>query len=163
MKKILTASVLAITGAFCLNANALTAVGNFNVAVSLQSQCQINSTNPSSAATVTDIAIAYTSFQTTAVDASTSFNVRCTSTLPFSLALDSATGSATGISYLLNIGTAVVSNITTGVASLPGQVGTCVNVAYVISATAAAGQAGTSLVSTAPTAVNSARTVTITY
>ena len=163
MKKILTASVLAITGVFCLNANALTAVGNFNVAVSLQSQCQINSTNPSGAATVTDIAIAYTSFQTAATNASTTFNVRCTSTLPFSLALDSATGSATGISYLLNIGTAAVANITTGVASLPGQVGTGVNVPYVISATAAAGQAGTSLVSTAPTAVNSARTVTITY
>ena len=163
MKKILTASVLAITGAFCMNANALTAVGNFNVAVSLQSQCQINTTNPAGAATITDIAIAYTSFQTAVTNANTTFNVRCTNTLPFSMALDAGTGSASGISYLLSLGTTATTNIVTAVPSLASQVGTGVNVAYFVSATAAAGQAGTSLVSTAPTPVNSARTVTITY
>lgn len=163
MKKILIASVLTITGAFCMNANALTAVGNFNVAVSLQSQCQINTINPSGAATITDIAIAYTSFQTAVTNASTTFNVRCTNTLPFSLSLDSGTGAASGINYLLSLGTAATTNIVTAVSSLASQVGTGVNVAYFVSATAAAGQAGTSTVSTAPTAVNSARTVTITY
>ena len=162
MKKILTAAVLAITGAFCMNANALTAVGNFNVAVSLQSQCQINTTNPAGAATITNIAIAYTSFQTAVTNANTTFNVRCTNTLPFSLALDAGTGSASGITYLLAIGTAATTNIVTAVTSLASQVGTGANVAYFVSATAAAGQAGTSLVNTV-SVVNSARTVTITY
>ena len=162
MKKILTAAVLAITGAFCMNANALTAVGNFNVAVSLQSQCQINTTSPAGAATITDIAIAYTSFQAAVTNANTTFNVRCTNTLPFSLALDAGTGSASGITYLLAIGTAATTNIVTAVTSLASQVGTGANVAYYVSATAAAGQAGTSLVNTV-SVVNSARTVTITY
>ncbi len=163
MKKILTASMLAITGAFCMNANALTAVGNFNVAVSLQAQCQINTTNPAGAATIGDIAIAYTSFQTAVTNANTTFNVRCTNTLPFSLALDAGTGSASGITYLLSIGTAATTNIVSAVTSLASQTGTGSNVAYFISATAAADQAGTSLVSTTPTPANSARTVTISY
>ena len=163
MKKILTASILAITSAFCMNANAATAVGNFNVAVSLQSQCQINTINPAGAATITDIAIAYTSFQTTVTNANTTFNVRCTNTLPFSLALDSGTGAASGINYLLSLGTSATTNIVTAVPSLLSQAGTGVDVAYFVSATAAAGQAGTLTTSTAPTAVNSPRTVTITY
>ena len=162
MKKILTVSMLAITSAFCMNANALTAVGNFNVAVSLQSQCQINTTNPAGAATISDIAIAYTSFQTAVTNANTTFNVRCTNTLPFSLALDAGNGAASGISYLLSIGTAATTNIVTAVTSLASQTGTGAAVPYFISATAAAGQAGTSLVNTV-SAVTNARTVTITY
>lgn len=164
MKKILTTSFLAITGAFCMNANALTAVGSFNVAVSLQSQCQINSTIPGTTLALTDIPIAYTSFQTSPTNANTSFNVRCTNTLPFSLALDSGTGTASGISYVLALGTAAaVTTVTVAAPTLASQVGTGTNILYFINASAAAGQAGTLTTSTAPTAVNSARTVTITY
>ena len=162
MKKIFTASVLVISGAFFMNANSATAVGNFNVGVALTAQCQINSTNPAGAATVADIPIAYTSFQTAAVNANTSFNVRCTNTLPFSMALSAGPGSASGISYFLSIGTAATTAITVDSLSLASQTGTGSNVAYVISATAPASQAGTTL-SNVTSTVNSARTVTITY
>lgn len=70
-----------------VNAQAATATGNFNVSITLTSKCEINSTAASTGAVVSDIALAYTSFQTTAATGSTSFNVRCTNSLPYTLAL----------------------------------------------------------------------------
>ena len=104
--------MLAITGAFCMNANAATAVGSFNVGVALVAQCQINSTLPAGAATIADIAIGYTSFQAAAVNASTSFNVRCTNTIPFSVALSAGPGIASGITYYLMLRSPLLMGLT---------------------------------------------------
>lgn len=63
-----------------VNAQAATATGNFNVNITLTSKCEINSTAAATGAVISDIALAYTSFQTTAATGSTNFNVRCTVT-----------------------------------------------------------------------------------
>ena len=74
-----------------VNAQAATATGNFNVNITLTSKCEINSTAAATGAVISDIALAYTSFQTTAATGSTNFNVRCTTSLPYALALDTTT------------------------------------------------------------------------
>ena len=154
MKKIFTASVLAITGVFCINANAATATGNFNVAVSLQSACLIG--------TIPAIPISYTSFQSAAVDANVSFTVKCTNTQGYSLSINAGTGAASGITYLLSLGTAAATGITAASLSLASQTGSGANQSFVISATAAGGQGGTTASST-PVAVNDARVLTVSY
>ena len=154
MNKVLAAGLLAITGAFCVSANAATATGNFNVAVSLQSACLIG--------TIPAIPISYTSFQAAAVDANVSFTVKCTNTQGYALSLNAGTGAASGINYLLSIGTAATTGITAANLSLAAQTGTGSNQSFVISATAAASQGGSTASST-PVAVNDARILTVTY
>ena len=154
MKKILIASVLTITGIFCMNANAATATGGFNVAVSLQSACLIG--------TIPAIPISYTSFQTAAVDANVTFTVKCTNTQGYSMAINTGTGAASGISYLLSLGTTSATGITAAVLTLGGQTGTGLIQNFVISATAAGSQGGSTASST-PVAVNDARVLTVTY
>lgn len=154
MKKVLTVSALSIASIFCMNANAATATGNFNVAVSLQSVCLIG--------TISAIPISYTSFQTAPVDANVTFTVKCTNTQAYGLAINTGTGSASGISYLLSLGTAATPGVTAAVLTLGGQLGTGLNQSFVISATAAANQGGTTNGST-PVAANDARVLTVTY
>ncbi len=84
-----------------VNAQAATATGNFNVNIALTSKCEINSTAAATGAVITDIDLTYTSFQTTAATGSTGFNVRCTNSLPYTLALDSTsvTDAALNLDY----------------------------------------------------------------
>lgn len=160
MKKLALVTALALTALLIAPAHAATATGNFNVNITLTSQCQINSTNPTGVATITDLALAYTSFQAAATTGNTSFNVRCTNTLPFSLALDSAsvTDGTTGLDYTLALSTTSAS-IATAIPTLAGQNGTGANVQYFVQANIASGQAGTSTAGTS----NKLRTLTITY
>ena len=160
MKNITLTSTLILAGLLASTAHAATAVGNFNVNVTLTSQCQINSTNPATAATITDLALAYTSFQTAPSTGNTSFNIRCTNTLPFSLALDNAsvTDGTTGLAYTLALSTTSVS-IATAIPTLAGQSGTGANVQYFVQANIAGGQAGTATAGTS----NKLRTLTVTY
>ena len=160
MKKLVLVSALALTAMITVPAQAATATGNFNVNITLLSQCQINSTNPAGIATITDLALAYISFQTVATTGNTSFNVRCTNTLPFSLALDSATvtDGTTGLAYTLALST-TSAPIATAIPTLGGQSGTGSNVQYFVQANIASGQAGTSTAGTS----NKLRTLTITY
>lgn len=87
-----------------VNAQAATATGNFNVNVTLTSKCEINGTAAATGAVITDIALAYTSFQTSAATGSTSFNVCCTNSLPYTLALDltTVTDQALNLDYPLD-------------------------------------------------------------
>ena len=83
-----------------------------------------------------------------AVNASTTFRVNCTNTLPYSMALDATSGTVLGIAYTL------------GLSSSSGT-GTGVNQTYTINGTAAAGQGGTCAAGTC--SASQARTLVITY
>ena len=137
-----------------VNAQAATATGNFNVNVTLTSKCEINGTAAATGAVITDIALAYTSFQTSAATGSTSFNVRCTNSLPYTLALDSTsvTDAALNLDYTLTL-------------SATSNTGNGANQAYTVAASMAAGQAGTCATATCDNSAsaNRQRTLTITY
>jgi hypothetical protein len=130
-----------------MSAQATTATGTFDVSVSLTSACQVVSA-PTAAFT-------YTSFQGSAATFSSSFNIKCTNTLPItSVALDSTsvTDDATNLAYTLSLGTVPAS-------------GTGANQSISISGSMASGQAGTcnSASGTNAGATNKTRTITITY
>lgn len=137
-----------------VNAQAATATGDFNVSITLTSKCEINSTAASTGAVVSDIALAYTSFQTTAATGSTSFNVRCTNSLPYTLALDATTvtDQALNLDYSLSLSSA-------------GGTGNGTDQAYTVNASMAGGQSGTCATTTCTNAAstNKQRTLTITY
>lgn len=135
MKRILTSAILAIAalGSSQIYAAANgTATGTFDVNIGLTSLCQVNAsaTNP---ATITNMSFSYTSFQTTDALASTSFGVRCTNTLPFSMVLDatSVTDAATNLAYTLALpvtsgtGDGTSQSFTVNGKIVAGQVGTC--------------------------------------
>lgn len=154
MKKLLITLLSLLGLTFTITGHAATAAGNFNVALTLNSKCEINSTNAATGALITDLALTYTSFQTTAATGSTSFNVRCTNTLPYTLALDntSVLDNALDLTYTLSLsaasgtGTGADQPITVNGSISSGQAGTC--------ATASCTNA---------TATNKQRTLTITY
>ena len=162
MKKILTASVLAITSVFCMNASAQangTNTGTLNVAVTLSPKCVINNAANGTAPVITAIAMNYTSFQSDVSNGSTSFQVRCATGLSFSTALDSALGVSSGISYFAALGLATATGITGDVLTLASQAGTAAagGTTVFVNTTAPANQAGTTTAST------QARVVTITF
>ena len=156
MKKLLMSTAMAaMFGAMIPAASALTAAGNFDVVINLTSKCEINSTNAATGAVISNVTFAYTSFQTAASTSSTSnFNVRCTNSLPYSMALDSAavTDDATNLAYTL-----ALSALTSP--------GTGANQAYTVIGTMAANQAGTcpTPACTNAAATNKTRTLTVTY
>ncbi|AEG94598.1 spore coat protein U domain-containing protein [Ramlibacter tataouinensis] len=167
----LVASVLLGLGASAsMGVQAATATGNFNVVVNLTPKCEINSTSAATGASITDLTFSYTAFQALAATADTSFTVRCTGNLPYSLALDgpaaagvySYTDTDTGLDYTLRFRTSA-AGVGDGTAkthhidgSMSGnQAGTCATA----TATAAAGS--TTVCSN--TGGNRQRTVTLTY
>ncbi len=146
MKKLALVAALGLA-AIGLSAQAATATGTFDVTINLTSACEITS-SPTAAFT-------YTSFQATAATFSSSFNIRCTNTLPItSITLDSTsvTDAATNLAYTLALGAAPAAgtgasqtvNITGSMAA--NQSGTCAT------ATCTNGSSG-----------NKQRTLTITY
>lgn len=148
------------------SAHAATTTSDFQVDVTLTPRCFINidTTTPGSQNT-TDIALSYVAFQTTAAQASTGFTVRCSNTLPFSIALDSDTGTAAGITYYLKValGGAQYTG-STGGGTLAGQAGTGGAEAYSIGAEAPAGQAGTcNAVAPATCTASGNHQITVTY
>jgi hypothetical protein len=141
-------------------AQAATAAGNFNVNITLTSKCEINSTNAATGAVITDLALPYTSFQTAASPSTTDFVVRCTTGLPFGMALDSAsvTDGLTGIPYTLNL-SASATHSPTANGTLTGQTGVAAGTTYYVHGNIAAGQSGT----VTPGTDNKQRTLTVTY
>jgi spore coat protein U-like protein len=107
MKKTALAALMGFAGLIGMEAHAvglgLTATGTFDVSITLTSKCEINSTNAATGAVINNLAMSYTSFQTAAATGSTSFNVRCTDGLNYSLALDSnsVTDDALNLGYTL--------------------------------------------------------------
>lgn len=146
MKKLILVAALGLA-AVGMSAHAATATQNFDVTINLTSVCQIVS---APAATFN-----YTSFQGTNATFSSSFNVRCTNTLPItSIALDSlsVTDAATNLAYTLAL---------TGVPTA----GTGLNQSVTLNGTMASGQAGTCATATCTNTAsgNKTRVITITY
>ena len=104
MKKLLmSAAMAAMFGAMISPAQALTAAGTFDVVINLTSKCEINSTNAATGAVISNLTLNYTSFQTGPSTGTSTFNVKCTNTLPYTMALDltSVTDGATNLAYTL--------------------------------------------------------------
>jgi spore coat protein U-like protein len=147
MKQSLAVITLGLMGLITAPAQAATATGTFNVSVSLTSVCQIS--------TVPTAAFTYTSFQEQPSTFSSSFNIRCTNSLPITgISLDSSTvtDSATNLAYTLALGT------------VPST-GTGADQSVAITGSMAAGQAGTCATASCSNtnSTNKQRTLTITY
>lgn len=118
-----------------------TALATHSVLISTLNQCQISSPPG-------NITFNYTSFQATAAAASTSFDVRCTSALPYTMSLDTTSATLLGLTYTLSVPTGT-------------YIGTGVPQIYSISGSIAAGQAGTC--ATATCTGTDTHTLTISY
>ena len=153
----LTAALFAAGGPAAVAADAS---GTFNVNVTLTPKCEIFNESGATSA-IGNLAMAYTSFQTSASTGSTSFKVRCTNTQGYSLALDSAnvTDGSTGLAYTLNLSTSATHSATANatLTSLSGN-GTA-GQTYHVHGNIAANQDGTVTAG----AANNTRTLTITY
>jgi len=114
---------------------------NFNVSVITTNACQIAVPPP-------NINLSYTSFQVATAAASTSFGVRCTTALPYTMSLDATSGTVLGLTYTLAL-------------SQTSGTGTGVTQTYSINGSMAAGQVGTC--STASCSASQTRTLTVTY
>lgn len=117
-----------------------TATGAFGVSITTNPVC--NLTTPPS-----DIVFNYIAFGPV-VNASTSFGVTCTNTLPYTMALDATSGTVLGVSYTLAL-------------SAASGTGSGVLQTYSINGSIAAGQPGTC--ATGSCAASQPRTLTITY
>jgi hypothetical protein len=160
MKKLFLIVMLGFS-AIATNALAATAAGNFSVNITLTSKCEINTENAATGAVIGDLALAYTSFQTSASTGSTSFDVRCTTgEVIETMSLDSAsvTDGTTGIAYTLALSTSATHTVGP-VASLTNQTAASTGTTFHVHGNAIAGQAGTITAGTA----NKVRTLTITY
>jgi spore coat protein U-like protein len=123
--------------------NAMAPAGTFQVSINTAASCSIT--------TIPNIALAYTAFSAAAVNANTTFGVTCSSGLAYSMALDRVNEVAVGVQYSLALSTL----------STPG---TGVQQNYTVTATAAAGQAGTcASASCTGTQPAGPHTVTVTY
>lgn len=97
----------------------------FNVTVRTDNWCQI-SVPPG------NVDFTYTSFQAAAANASTTYNVRCTTALPYTMALDATSGTLLGLTYNLAIAPSSAGTgngehqiYTINGTIAPGQAGTC--------------------------------------
>lgn len=98
--------------------------GTFNVNVITTNSCQIT-TAPG------NMSFVYTSFQAATVNASTTFDARCTTGLPYTMALDVTSGTLLGLNYLLSLpvasatGNGIVRTFTINGSIAGAQAGTC--------------------------------------
>lgn len=165
MKRLLLVA-LATLAFVITGANAATTTSTFNVKLTLTSQCFVNilATGPSSQVT-TDVTMAYSAFQTTDAQGTTSFNVRCTNTLPYSIAVVNQADSAAGINYFLKLAAGATAAYATAAsataATLTTLTGSGIDQQYTIGVDAPSGQAGTC--ATATCLGTKAHTITVTY
>ena len=121
--------------------NATLDTSTFTVTVITTNSCQIY-TPPG------DINLSYTSFQASAATANTSFGLRCTTALPYTMALDATSGTIVALNYTLAL-------------SQTSATGNGLTQNYTINGSIAGGQAGTC--ATATCSGSQTRTLTITY
>jgi len=139
LRKFVVSVAAAATMASMPVAEAVDVTSNFDVTVALTSVCQI-STAPG------NVAFTYTAFQVGNSTANTSFGVRCTNNLGYTMALDTpGSESVGGLTYSLVLSSA------SGTGSGSAQ-------SYNINGTMAGGQGGDATAGTTQT-----RTLTITY
>ena len=123
-------------------------VATFPVSITIQATCSIPSPG--------NIAFTYAAFGP-AVDASSTFNINCSDSLPYTMSLDAYSGVIAGLHYDLNINTAPPR-----AGSLPvNSRGTGAVQTHTIYGNMLAGQAGTCTTGTCPG--SQSRTLTITY
>lgn len=101
------------------------ATTTFGVTVTTTASCQIL-TPPG------NVALTYTAFQGSAATGNTTFQVRCTTSLPYNMAFDASSGTLLGLNYSLAIapsasstGTGLAQNYTINGTIAAGQAGTC--------------------------------------
>lgn len=154
MKKTALAAFMGFAGLAGMEAHAATATGTFDVSITLTSKCEINSHDANTGAVIDALAMSYTSFQTTDATGSTSFKVRCTDDLGYTLALDSesVTDQALDLAYTLQL-------------SAASGTGTGLDQEITVTGSIAANQAGRCATAscTNAAATNKARTLTVTY
>ncbi|UUZ74528.1 hypothetical protein LP414_19095 [Polaromonas sp. P1(28)-13] len=158
MKKLLSLAALvlaSIATIATLPSHAATATGTFDVVINLTSKCEINSTNAATGAVISNVVFNYTSFQTAAATSTGGgFNVRCTNSLPYTLALSNSgvTDDAVNLAYTLSL-------------SAAGGTGNGTDQAFTVNGSMAAGQAGTCTGATCNNsgATNKTKTLTVTY
>jgi hypothetical protein len=143
MNKVLKAAALvSFLGAATLANAATLGPTNFNVTVNLTSSCSMTSAP-------TDVAFTYSSFQTLASTATpSSFTVKCTNLRPYTMALDSTSGTVIGLAYTLALPTAA-------------STGTGVDQTFSITGNMVGGQSGNC--AGASCSGTDVRTLTITY
>ena len=155
MKKIALIAAMAAALASSFSAQAASVNGAFNVVLNLTSACEIT-TAPG------QITINYTSFQTGPATGNTTFDVRCTTNLPYNLSLGTASttegagfGSQTaGSTTALNYDLTVTDGVTRVGNGLTGRT-------HTITGTAAADQSGTCALPTCSDTIG--KTVFINY
>lgn len=131
-----------VTASLRTGAGALINTSTFGVTVLTTNTCQL-SVPPG------NVNFTYTSFQGAAATASTSYGVRCTTALPYTMALDATPGPLLGLTYSLAI------------APSSSGTGTGATQTYTINGTIAAGQAGTC--ASAVCTGSQARTLTVSW
>ena len=114
----------------------------FGVTVRTDNTCQL-SVPPGS------VNFTYTSFQAAAAAASTTYGVRCTTLLPYAMALDATSGTLLGLTYTL------------GIAPSTSGTGTGATQTYTINGSIAGGQSGTC--ATASCFATQTRTLTLSW
>lgn len=114
----------------------------FGVTVVTTNSCQI-SVPPG------NVSFNYTSFQAVAATASTSYGVRCTTALPYTMALDAGSGTLLGLTYTLSLAPAASGT------------GTGATQTYNVNGSLAAGQSGTC--GTAACTGSQTRTLTLSW
>ncbi|MEP7155865.1 MAG: spore coat protein U domain-containing protein [Betaproteobacteria bacterium] len=130
MKKILGITLLAMAAMSSGTSHAATNVtGNFDVKITLTSQCSL--TLPAASK---DVVFTYTSFQAAQANSTGGdFSVACTKSLPYTINIDQATvtDAAVDLQYILtmpavnNTGTGATQNFNVSGKILGGQGGTC--------------------------------------
>lgn len=156
MRKLAVICVLGLTAWATLPAHALTTTSStFTATINLFPTCQFT-TQPGNLSTN------YTSFQASTASTTTPFAVRCTNTLPYTIALSSSSGTLVGLNYTLALRDSGDSATVTG-----GTGAGLTAASYLVKLSVAAGQSGTcataQTTATACVGTSSAQSITITY
>lgn len=162
------AAIVAL-GGLCLGAHAAEATGTFSVNVTLTPKCEVVS-GTTGTTTIPNLALGYTSFQAAATTGSTTFYVRCTKSMPYSMSLGADTqasfkDSTTNLDVVLAL-SGSSTHSSTAAASLNGLTGdgSTTGQQYWVHGSVAAGQDGTVTAANFNAVTGSnARTLTITY
>jgi spore coat protein U-like protein len=164
MKKILATAVVAAFSAMSPAAQAATTSNNFNVSVTLTSQCAATNSGTTTVAFGT-----YTAFQAAAQPSSSvNLTFQCTRGFsPISVAFDVVNGTAAGVGVLQGLQytlTAGAPSTVAGTAATTATIGTGDVKTYAVSGTMPAGQAGTCAVASCGTSEAShVRTLVVTF
>lgn len=165
----LAKAALAALGVASLGVHAAEATGTFSVNVTLTPKCEVVS-GTTGTTTIPNLTLGYTSFQTAATTGNTTFYVRCTKSMPYSMSLGagdqvSFKDSTTNLNVVLAL-SGSGTHSSTAAASLSGLTGdgSTTGQQYWVHGSVAAGQDGTVTAADFNSVTGSnARTLTITY